>query len=234
MHIPEKLLLAVAVLGTLSALQPCLGSAAEGLPQPSRVQLWLRADAGVELDGRKVVRWKDQSGHGADAVAQPDTAPLWVEQALGGKPALQFDGSRTSLAVAHHPGLNASKGLTLFVVYNHTDGFRLAQKKDRSVGLTKDAWFVTPTGGLGVSGIYHSSTSFVASLARTHLMSCTFDPARAEVRIFRNGDQIRVLRDVPPITDNSDPLYIGKRNNPGGTEGHLAGHIAELLIYDLV
>ena len=35
----------------------------------SDLALWLRADVGIHAEGGNVVRWKDQSGHGIDAVA---------------------------------------------------------------------------------------------------------------------------------------------------------------------
>ena len=79
-------------------------------PQPiptTGLQLWLKADAGVTLNGSKASRWADQSGNGNDAI-QPDLPrqPLLVKDALNGKPTIRFDGLDDRL------GLTGSKRMT--------------------------------------------------------------------------------------------------------------------------
>ena len=57
------------------------------------LHLWLKADAGVTLNGSTVSKWADQSGNGNDAIqlALP-RQPLLVKDGLNGKPTIRFDG----------------------------------------------------------------------------------------------------------------------------------------------
>ncbi|MHB9010061.1 MAG: hypothetical protein ACYDC1_24380, partial [Limisphaerales bacterium] len=64
------------------------------VPPPRGPLLWLRADAGVELEGTNVVSWTDQSGNGF--VFRPPTLatrPPWVANSTSGVPAVRFSGS---------------------------------------------------------------------------------------------------------------------------------------------
>ena len=58
------------------------------------LQLWLKADSGVQTDGSgNVTGWLDQSGNARDAVqADPNRRPLFTAAAINGKPAVTFDG----------------------------------------------------------------------------------------------------------------------------------------------
>jgi hypothetical protein len=71
------------------------------------LQLWLKADAGVTLNGSTVSIWADQSGNGNDAI-QPDLRrqPFLVRDGLNGKPTIRFDGLDDRL------GLTGSKRMT--------------------------------------------------------------------------------------------------------------------------
>ncbi|MGJ3242830.1 MAG: hypothetical protein ACFE0O_07750, partial [Opitutales bacterium] len=82
------------------------------------LQLWLRADAGVATDAQgRVAAWTDQSLNQDDAV-QADTArqPLLITDAIGGQPAVRFDGADDFLegAGAWDPGAG---DYTLVVVH---------------------------------------------------------------------------------------------------------------------
>ena len=41
----------------------------------AELRLWLRSDVGVTIEGERVTRWADQSGHGRHATASADAAP---------------------------------------------------------------------------------------------------------------------------------------------------------------
>ncbi|MBI5832330.1 MAG: family 16 glycosylhydrolase [Armatimonadetes bacterium] len=64
--------------------------------------LWLDAAdlATVQRDGDAVVRWRDKSGAGHDAVADPQRRPTALGTALGGKPAVRFSGGQALLVPA--------------------------------------------------------------------------------------------------------------------------------------
>lgn len=79
--------------------------------------LWLRADHGITLVGSKVSAWASKEGAGL-AVTQStdDNRPLFVESAINGKPALDFDGSNDYLLDADGTPLQGTDGDVFAVV----------------------------------------------------------------------------------------------------------------------
>jgi len=85
----------------------------------SGLGLWLKADAGVKLNGSTVSKWTDQSGAGAHAVQSNASAqPRLALSAVNGKPALQFDGTADSMNF--QMAVNGLTGMTIFVVNSNT------------------------------------------------------------------------------------------------------------------
>jgi len=77
------------------------------LPAPENLLVWLRADAGVGLDGTNVVSWTDQSKHGfVFTPSATNTRPTWVANSTSGVPAIRFNTSST-------PRLHGNLGRTL-------------------------------------------------------------------------------------------------------------------------
>jgi hypothetical protein len=75
---------------TVTTLPPPTGSG----PALSGLKMWLKADAGTTRNGNTVAQWVDQSGSGSSASqANVSRQPLFVASAIGGKPALRFDGA---------------------------------------------------------------------------------------------------------------------------------------------
>ncbi len=206
------------------------GGQSGSLPMAGLI-LWLRADVGVVLEGDRVVRWEDQSGRGNHAQGTVATGPHWIANSINGRAAVRFDGMGNYLLVPHHPDLNATRGFTVFCVFRYATGFRIAQKKDRSGGLEADAWFLTPRGGLGVGGQYLGGSFFLPN--RPNLQVSVFDADRRKLIVIADGEVVDELEDVPPQEPNEDPICLGKRNLPGGTQGELSGDLAELLIYNV-
>jgi len=85
-----------------------------------RLQLWLRSDAGVVLNGPTVSAWEDQSGNGNDVIqTNANRQPVLVENELNGKPVLRFDGEDDRL------GFTGSKSMTrisVFTVFKNRSG----------------------------------------------------------------------------------------------------------------
>ncbi len=84
------------------------------------LQLWLKADAGVVLNGSKVSAWLDQSGNGNNAF-ESDTSrqPVLANNELNGKPVIRFDGVNDRL------GFTGSKRMTqisLFMLFKNKSG----------------------------------------------------------------------------------------------------------------
>ena len=95
-----------------------------GLPQSTiptaGLQLWLRADAGVDTLNGTVSRWHDQSGNGNDAIqASASRQPLLVAGRLNGIPVVRFDGVNDKLGFT---GTTHMTQFSLFVVLNNHAG----------------------------------------------------------------------------------------------------------------
>lgn len=223
-----KLRVGVCLLMVIGALSSLAQASLLADVQPV---LWLRADAGVNLDGQGVVRWRDQSGLGNDAVADPGSEPELVYGVIGGRPVIRFDGKTTYLRVPHADELNAGSGFSTFVVYYYEGGFRLAQKKSEAAGLEDDAWMIPPRNGLGVAGSWHRDLLFESG--EDHLQVSVYDGTLGTIKLYRNGALLATIKDVPAQVPNSDDLYIGKRHHPAGSEGHLDGDIAEFIVFDV-
>ena len=84
------------------------------------LQLWLRADAGVDTLNGTVNRWHDQSGNGNDAIqASGSRQPSLVIGQLNGKPVVRFDGLNDKLGFT---GTTQMTQFSLFVVLNNHVG----------------------------------------------------------------------------------------------------------------
>ncbi len=79
--------------------------------------LWVKADAGVVLNGTKVATWQDQSGNGRDFSATGTAQPTLTNSGLNGLPVITFDGVNTFMDTAG----NISFG-TMFIVANYSGG----------------------------------------------------------------------------------------------------------------
>ena len=79
------------------------------------LELWLKSDAGVVLNGSTVSKWEDQSGNGNDAIqTNANRQPVLVDNELNGKPVLSFDGDDDRLGFT---GSSLISQMTLFFVY---------------------------------------------------------------------------------------------------------------------
>ena len=66
------------------------------LPAQANLLVWLRADAGVQLDGTNVVSWTDQSANGFVFQSPANnTRPVWIANSTSGVPAIRFNASST-------------------------------------------------------------------------------------------------------------------------------------------
>ena len=84
------------------------------------LQMWLRADAGVDTVLGTVRRWHDQSGNGNDAIqADASRQPIVLPNALNGKPAISFDGVNDKLGFT---GTTHLTQFSLFLVINVHQG----------------------------------------------------------------------------------------------------------------
>ncbi len=86
----------------------------------SGLQLWLKADDGVTLNGSTVSQWIDQSGNGNDATqSNTDRQPMFVDNGLNNKPVLHFDGVNDRLGLT---GSSTMSQISLFIVFKIDSG----------------------------------------------------------------------------------------------------------------
>lgn len=133
-----------AIAIALDGRSSCLASASfrklTGAPLPvqpdcplleTNLKLWLKADSSDLDDGDPVKTWT--AAIGPDAVAEPHKTfdgtvtgpPTFVEDAIGGRPSIRFDGIDDSLAVRGFSNQYlAGKAFTIFMVtQSETNGF---------------------------------------------------------------------------------------------------------------
>ncbi|HNX90171.1 MAG TPA: PKD domain-containing protein, partial [Paludibacteraceae bacterium] len=85
------------------------------------LNLWLKADTGVSLNGSQVMVWHDQSGQGRDAwQTVPDQQPVFVTDELNGMPVLRFDGINDQINGLTIPEADSSS-ISIFVVAKGDD-----------------------------------------------------------------------------------------------------------------
>lgn len=225
------------------------------IPQTANLALWLDA-SDIDGDGQTDDNPADGTaiGEGANpwvnkakgfgvanaltAAEEGGDAPRYVANAgspLNSQPALAFDGDSSGLKVAHKGALNATNGLTVFIVaLDATNGFRFAQKGN-GVGQRANDWFVSQSSGLGVAGVF--VTSSYDKPQGAHIFEYVFDPASGVKGAITNlldglgrGPEVQLTNSY--TNPNSDPLYIGRRYYSGGSQGWLGGKIAEILVYN--
>lgn len=80
--------------------------------------LWLKADAGVTKDGGNYVSsWADYSGKGLTAYQlNSSKKPLWVTNAIKGKPTLRFDGADDSITTHDFVSCNMRNFTLSFII----------------------------------------------------------------------------------------------------------------------
>ena len=84
------------------------------------LQLWLRADAGVDTLNGTVSRWHDQSGKGHDVIqTNAIRQPMLLAGALNGNPGIRFDGLNDRLGFT---GTTDMTQFSLFLVINNHAG----------------------------------------------------------------------------------------------------------------
>src|SRR5688572_1601595 len=81
----------------------------------TNITLWLGADgAGGKNPASYVNRWLDESSRATDAIQTTGSQqPVWVGNAVNGRPVLRFDGTNDMLRLVTSPGTNE---FSVFVV----------------------------------------------------------------------------------------------------------------------
>jgi len=192
-----------------------------------------------------VYRWWDQSGNANHAVAAADAnEPQIVDSGVvileEGKPAIQFDASDDYFVVPHASELNVQLQPSSFLlVAKQTAGFRVFQKGDGAGTLDAGHYFFYPLNGFGIATAFGNGgpadTSQALYFARWNATTSALfhNGAKVFFSSAQNGTVVdgEVAPNLTP-TANTENLYIGRRNFPGGSSGQFGGTMQELVFWN--
>jgi hypothetical protein len=199
---------------------------------------------GLVSDGAQVHSWPDASGAtGAALAGATSTAPTLVTDAIGGSPALRFDGVDDHFVLA--PGFtDFTAGLTIYVVARPSvmqPGFKLVVLGNgagqENIGLGRAGWsnglqYWVDRGDGGV-GWFNVADALVAGGASVFAVEQGGGAAGAAVTatVTRDGAVVGAGSVwVPPVAERSQG-YLGK-SYWSWVDGHFEGDIAEVIVYD--
>jgi hypothetical protein len=209
-----------------------------GLPT-SGLAFWVRADAGVALNGSSVSQWSDQSGNNRNAVqGTASSQPAFIANAVNGKPALQFDGVDDFLQFPL--AINGWTGMTIVLVSS-----ALADSTGGANGGNNAAifWDETTSWGWTFLSPFPSAVKLRFGTTQAGNLPSWTRPASAGATwsttisthdgttdaLYVQGTQVwSGGGKLAPIAGASGTPWIGR--GAGGT--YFSGRISEILVYD--
>ncbi len=217
-------------------------SHAQSDPVGRACTLWIKADAGITLDGQgRVIAATDHSGSGHNASVGAGQGPLLVPSVVGGLPAMRFDGGRW-LSIAGLP--LSSQQFTIIAVVNDTrsDGGFREVISNWDFGNTLSSVFlgttsldpagpnttrVRLTDDVGGANQGQGGVGTISNRTSHFILTGISRSTNAEV--FQNRTLI-AGRDTPISARNfSTPWVIGRQ---GPISEFWVGDIAEILVYN--
>jgi hypothetical protein len=220
----------------------------------AHLQLWLKAEAGVTLNGSTVSNWADQSGNGNNAIqSNTERQPLFVAGGLNGRPILRFDGLNDKLGFT---GSRQMSQISYFLVFKNDSGAQGANPNNvltfgAAGGGLGEQYFMLVRGlanipdriGIGVgtsNGIQANATNIAAYGAWRYISVITNQTIWSTTLRWNRNDasMVPVGSDVSISVPLGDPT--GSGGGIGGADGVPLGTIvakcdvAELIVYDTV
>lgn len=205
-------------------------------PVPTNgLSLWLRADAGVTSGaGGKVTEWSADGSTVKATASAPEAQPTVVQNAIGGKPAIHFDGGTQILETNLNIDPAAEPELTVISVFSsETDAATPLRKLygaddggyDRAAGLDDRAAGDNYTifgGSAGVVGIFKLAAN------TPYLTVDSYDQPKKMLNVWVDGAPAKQNQKIDHGA-GLDKLYIGGT----GTVYHepWLGNVAEMLVY---
>ena len=201
----------------------------------SGLSLWLRADSGVTAGaGNKVSAWATEGSSVKATASAAEAQPTLVQNAIGGKPAVHFDGGTQILEANVNIDPAASPELTVISVFSSdTDAASPLRKLygadngayDRTAGLDDRGEAMNYTvfgGGSGVIGIMKLAAN------TPYLTVDSYDQPKKLLNVWINGAPAKQNQQIDH-GDSLDKFYIGG----SGTVYHEPwfGNVAEMLVY---
>ena len=225
---------------------------AQGLPVviPSdSLQLWLKADAGVDTLNGKISRWHYQSGKGNDVVQSSALRqPQLLPDSLNGKPVLHFDGVDDKLGFT---GLTPMSQFTLFMVVKNYAPVLGQEHSDHVMAFgapTGEGYFVL-FGGLerisdrinigGPLGGMRATATNIAAYGEWRIISIVTDKKIFNTTLRWNGSDAVMAPDGGSNISISVPM--GTDGGIGGADNSPFGYLltahcdfAETIVYNRV
>lgn len=185
------------------------------------LQLWLRADTAVSRDSQNhVSQWADLSGNSFGATMRNFAQqPVWVPDAVGGQPAILFDGLDDGMLV--NKSLQVKRPSTIFLAYQAID-----MNGGRSIQSTSRNWLF---------GLYYNTQGFYCDgWVRYNIPSVPGQPSVATAMQFPNASYYYLNGDNRTVDSNpvGDLLGVALGGGVGTYNEPSHSYISELLIYD--
>ena len=203
----------------------------------SGLQLWLRADSNVTLNGTTVSTWNDCSGNGNN-VKQSTVAyqPSFVSNIINGNPVLHFDGSNDYLDGGTAMCQVGTEGMSIFIIAKHngSTGYYITKSL---AGGSSTRWAL----GYADNTIYDAYNGTFNGITRTvqnfEELSVIWNRNTLNNSLYANSEKIGnwTLSNTSPT--NSYNFLLGAYNSSTGgippyTGYYLNGDIAEIIIYN--
>jgi hypothetical protein len=209
---------------------------AANAPVPTNgLSLWLRADSGVTAgaDG-KVSAWAVEGSPVKATADSPEKQPTVAQNAIGGKPAIHFDGGTQMLEANLNIDPAASPQVTVISVFSSETDTPSPLRKlygaddggyDRAAGLDDRAEGFNYTvfgGSAGVVGIFKLAAN------TPYLTVDSYDQTKKVLNVWVNGAPAKQNQEIDHGA-GLEKFYIGGT----GTVYHepWLGNVAEMLVY---
>ncbi len=201
------------------------------------LDLWLRADAGVQQASQAVSSWRDQSGNGHQA-AQPTSGnrPRFVPNAVNGKPVVRFNGSNQFMNF--NLPVNGLTGMTIVLVsssavdkdgsWNGADSSPITWKETADWGTVhlnpqqRYVKFRFGTGQVNNLPIYTRASPVKSGYS----LSTVIKNGSTESLFINGKSALTQGGKLAKINRVSASANLGR-----GYTGYFAGDIAEVLVY---
>jgi hypothetical protein len=221
---------------TTAAYVPPPDVSAANAPVPTNgLSLWLRADSGVTAgaDG-KVSAWAVEGSPVKATADSPEKQPTVAQNAIGGKPAIHFDGGTQMLEANLNIDPAASPQVTVISVFSSETDVPSPLRKlygaddggyDRAAGLDDRAEGFNYTvfgGSAGVVGIFKLAAN------TPYLTVDGYDQTKKVLNVWVNGAPAKQNQEIDHGA-GLEKFYIGGT----GTVYHepWLGNVAEMLVY---
>jgi probable HAF family extracellular repeat protein len=201
-----------------------------GLPQTNHLKLWLKADAITTLtNNAPVASWPDSSGLSNNATQSTSgNRPLWLTNAVNGKPAIHFDGVNDSFLLPNlMSGATQAEAYVVLKAQNDTPA--------SNRGLWRFGSYATPA-----NLRYPGTDGVIVDEFGSTGASTVGDPAQA-VNVFhifnvssKSGEWSARFNGVPQYYTTNNTVGFNTTPTLGLGGVYFEGDIAEVLIFDMV